>query len=133
MSGFYTSATFTIDGVAFPVEDCIFERKPEPEYGCDLSPLYAPYEVNIEIPVKGSIDDFAALIHREPPGASAVTLARRVKYGGRKGRSAWRRLLKRAPSVELDTGLVRLRGRAVTLDETEIMVQMSGRSGRGRR
>jgi len=125
----WSDVTFTIDGQPISFTNAEWSCKAEPE----RAPLVSKtYEATIETTIPGSPPDFAALF-REPPGASAATLAKRVKYGGRKGRSAWRRLLKRAPEVVLSTGLVRLRGRAAMLDETEILVRMSGRSGRGRR
>lgn len=57
------------------------------------------------------------------PGASDATLARRVRYGGRKGRSALKRLFAKASPVEISAGDLRIRGRAVFLNDGEMVFQ----------
>ena len=63
-----------------------------------------------------------ALFPRAPAGASHATLVKRMRYGGRKGRSARRRLMARALPIVLTTGYLRYRGRAAFLDETEAVM-----------
>lgn len=62
------------------------------------------------------------LLPAEPAGASHETLVKRMRYGGRKGRSARRRLLAKALPIDLMTERLRYRGRATFLDETEALV-----------
>lgn len=60
-------------------------------------------------------------------GASHTTLVRRVGYGGRKGRSALRRLFERALPIFFTTNEgARLRGCAVSMSETDFAVRLHG-------
>lgn len=104
-----------------------YEREPEPQYGFNLHDLLpdlpTSISVDTEVPIEG-LDAFVELLKpREPPGASPSILARRVKYGGRKGRRALRRLYQRTPSIEMTVGAFLLRGRMVMLDEQTIAVR----------
>lgn len=126
----YSYASFTIDGEDVPLSELsdLKYRERVPDYGCDLTSLRLPsYTVTAEctVPMK-SFEAFASMFRREPPGASALTLARRVKYGGRKGRSALRRLFKRALPIEMSMANgTRFHGKAVVLDETEMRVRLT--------
>lgn len=88
----YTAAKFMCGGVELPmrkidlaVVDTVVYRKTLGSYSVDLT-------LNVEAKSKASAFDFLLLTHR---GATNETLAKRVVYGGRKGRSAMRRLLDR--------------------------------------
>ena len=61
-----------------------------------VAPVPPPcYEASCEMTVPASsVQDLLDAIFPRPKGASDATLARRVSYGGRKGRSAMRRLLR---------------------------------------
>jgi len=81
----------TLCGERFSVTDLTIGRK-------DLSEVEAfspkKYEATFETTISG--EGYQALVDALTPpqrGPTDVTLARRVVYGGRKGRSAWRRLL----------------------------------------
>lgn len=135
-----TVTRFTFNGVDVPVDSVTYGRRCRDDddsvdafayaYGCDLFSLErrepATYTVEATIPMRGGWDDFAKLVHPQPFGASPATLARRVKYGGRKGRSAIRRLFARALPVEMATEYLRFRGRAVMLDESEMRIRLYG-------
>lgn len=130
---------FTLNGIEFPMvmSDVEYSRADlDLGYGMDLHVLRMPSEpftFETSIPISG-FESFAALLRNDPPGASATTLARRVRYGGRKGRSAMRRLFARAVPTELATSDgMRFRGRMVMVNETEMRMRMSQRSGRGKR
>lgn len=117
--------SLTIGGVRYDAPSS-YEVKREPDYGCDFSSLRKePTEISVEcsVPVE-SMGDFAMLLPREPAGASHATLVRRVHYGGRKGRSALRRLFAKALPIEMTTEFLRFEGSAVLLDETEMRVRL---------
>lgn len=121
--------TMTIDGVEVPFTSFNYQRR-EPDYGFDLRSVLAPASFSFEttIPMKDGLEGFASLFRREPVGASYATLARRVRYGGRKGRSAMRRLFARALPIELSTADGdRFVGRAVMLDETQMILRARSR------
>lgn len=124
----WSDISFTIDGHPIDV-DMTYEAKPEPEYGMDLS-VFSVFrqqacEATAECTIPmASFDAFASLFHREPVGASHATLAKRVRYGGRKGRSARRRLFARALPLEMTSAHGTFRGKGIMLDETEMIVRM---------
>lgn len=127
----WSDAEITIGGVKMPAGEIFYGWNREPDYGVDMSSFY-PSEVTFETTVAVDIEAFAGLFPRKPHGASELTLAKRVKYGGRKGRSALRRLLGSALPIELTTvdwPPVRMHGKAVFLSEREIMIEMRGRRG----
>ena len=78
------------------------------------------YSATADMIVPAATFDF--LFPREPAGASHATLVKRMRYGGRKGRSARRRLLARALPMNLNAGHLRYRGKATFLDEGEILM-----------
>lgn len=122
-------SSISIGGVVVDgITDLSWSRK-EPDYGCDLSSLRGePISVTAECKIPGTLEAFARLFRKEPPGASANTLARRVRYGGRKGRRALERLFDRALPIVFTTDLgVSLHGRAVIIDPENIHVRLRGR------
>lgn len=121
----YSAMSVTIDGKPIDAIDIDY-RSIEPEYGTSLFSLVRrePCSASIECTVPmSSVADFASLFRSEPVGASYATLARRVTYGGRKGRSAMRRLLKRALPINVRTEQAWFRGRAVMLNDTEMLIR----------
>ncbi len=93
----WTNVTFTLGGAPFPVEHVAFTRKPyDPKTNAiDIVGLHPKYEAKGEFTCTLDATAGWGLLNLWPPlprGASNMTLARRMKYGGRKGRSAWRRL-----------------------------------------
>jgi hypothetical protein len=101
----YDSCYVTIDGepIGTPVDAVRVET--HASYGVDMSAFRPePLNVSIEctVPLDGRLDEFASLYRREPPGASYATLARRARYGGRKGRRALQRMLARVLPIEVE-------------------------------
>lgn len=99
----YNDATFTIDGVPFATGMVTAPRAKadEPMRPADLHAiateiLHGPsvsYEAHGTMEIGGdALDSLIALLKPRETGASNMTLARRVGFGGRKGRSALRRL-----------------------------------------
>ncbi len=125
--------SFTFNGISVPITDADYRFKTsdvEPGYGLDTFSLIRrePTTISVEatIPIAGGWDAFAKLIRNDPPGASSRTLARRVGYGGRKGRSALRRLFARALPVAMATDRARFHGRAVMVSETDMRIRLRG-------
>lgn len=83
--------------------------------------------VSCIVPAASVIPLDQLMFPREPAGASHETLVKRLRYGGRKGRSARRRLLARGLNVMLNTGRHRVRGRAAMLDGNEILMKVKRR------
>jgi hypothetical protein len=119
-----SDVSLTLDGVRYDGPQSI-EYREEPEYGFDVSSLIRKPSVtaSVEFTMPGALEAFAGLFKREPVGASMETLVRRVRYGGRKGRSAMRRLFARALPIEMTSGISRFRGKAVFLEDGEIQVR----------
>jgi hypothetical protein len=131
----YDRISLTIDGRTYeqPAEISV-ERTARADYGCDLRALRRePTSVSIECTVPlTSPGDFAELFGRpEPPGASYTTLARRARYGGRKGRRALQRMLARALPIELawSPWSPRFVGRCVMVGD-EVVIKASSRGRR---
>ena len=130
MANVYDFVSVTIDGKRYDkvLDKVEVTRESHGAYGCDLRGLMRPPPTDITIEVTVPIEGphaFAALFQQEPAGASAQTLAKRVRYGGRKGRSAMRRLLARAAPVEFAMGPaeLRFRGRCTMINEGEVVVR----------
>jgi len=137
MTQFYENAFVMIDGkrIGPGAAQVSLTRESHGDFGVDMSPFYAermegmqkaakPVTIECSVPIAGP-EDFAALFHREPAGASGETLAKRAKYGGRKGRRALRRMLARALPVEIEFGprpYQRMRGKYVMVGE-EILIK----------
>ncbi len=120
--------SFTFNGIDVPIVDVNY--CPEPSFGVDLGYLRcASQTVSFEttIPYAGGFAAFAEMLRNDPPGASPKTLVRRVAYGGRKGRSALRRLFARALPIEIATEHMRMRGRCVMLSEVDLHIKASSR------
>lgn len=122
----YSATSFTVNGEPIDAINIDY-RSRDPNYGIDMSMFRQAScvaSIDCTIPL-GSIENFGLLFHRQPAGASYATLARRVKYGGRKGRSAMRRLLHKALPINVRTKHAWFRGRAVMLNETEMLIKAS--------
>ncbi len=94
----YSDVSFTLDGVPFPAESVSITRKTSTSQAVDwVSRGQQTYEASCTVDLApGAFEALvAALTPRQPPGASIGTLAKRALYGGRKGRSAYRRILAR--------------------------------------
>lgn len=122
----WSDVSFTLNGDPFPMTSGVYSSKSE--YGFDTKAfLPEKYEVNVTVPVKLDELTLAGLFGGAPMGASHKTLVRRVGYGGRKGRSALRRLFERALPIFFTTNEgARLRGRAVSMSETDFEVRLHG-------
>lgn len=144
MTQFYDNVFVMIDGkpIGPGGEQVTLTRESRGEYGVDMSPFYAermegmqkakPVTIECSVPISGP-EDFAALFHREPPGASMQTLAKRAKYGGRKGRRAMRRMLDRALPTDIQFGphwWQRMRGKIVMIGEEIVIKAHVPRRGR---
>lgn len=113
--------SFSIDGHDIPISGASYNyRAPD---GDDLPMLRREATAEYTIP----LDSFAfssLFFKREPSGASQATLVRRLRYGGRKGRSARRRLLAMALPIEIAYAHGKMHGRGIMLDETEMLVRL---------
>lgn len=85
MTEFYSAGVVTIGGVEFGEPDG------ESTFGLLLGRHGSTTATAAMMVARESFDRLLLLLTRTR-GASEATLARRVLYGGRKGRSAWRRL-----------------------------------------
>ncbi len=87
----WTDLRITLGGEPFPVEHVTFERKP-------LNPMpigrveRGEYTFEASMLMSGASNFLENFFPLPPKGATNMTLAKRVSYGGRKGRSALRRL-----------------------------------------
>lgn len=87
----WTDMRITLGGEPFPVEHVTYERKP-------LNPMpigrieRGEYTVEASMLMSGASNFLENFFPPPPKGATNMTLAKRVSYGGRKGRSALRRL-----------------------------------------
>lgn len=116
--------SFSLNGQDFPVGEVSVERRPLADDAIIARASTGTYEVNVSASVPSSSFDFSAFMPRRH-GASDETLVRRVRYGGRKGRAALRRLFKRAAAVQMAYGPVLVWGRCVFLDTDEMVFRMS--------
>lgn len=121
--------SFTIDGVDYAMRDVTIEQEqvgilPHAEIPPPPPRMFegvATMHVH-----KGGIDKFLEALSPKPKGASFNTLVNRLKYGGRKGRSAWRRLWKHhsMPVKAFTPNMLVWRGRCLVLDPYEIHAEL---------
>lgn len=104
MTPFYgADVRITLGGVEYPASIVRIEREATPkEIASGFADDDVPTEVKhrpivyeasgtIDVP-RANLERLRDLLFPRTAGASDSTLARRIHYGGRKGRSAWRRL-----------------------------------------
>ncbi len=117
--------SFTLDGVEFSgVSSLVFtsrERVPE------IVPTPRAWRVTCSATF-AMTDGWRALLDAllppEPAGASHATLVRRLWYGGRKARSARRRLLARGAAIVMTTASgARVRGQAAIVSENTMIMR----------
>ncbi len=92
--------SLTIDGVPFAVEAISYKHAAPPEGAATdlLRGASGSFEVTMDLEGEAAEEFWSAIASLVPPprflNASYPTLARRWAYGGRKGRSAFRRLVR---------------------------------------
>lgn len=124
MSTMWESVSFSLNGQDFPMGEVSVGRRPLADEDVLARSSFGTYEVNVSAVVPSAAFDFTALMPRRP-GASDESLVRRVRYGGRKGRSALRRLFRQSAPVQMAYGPVLVWGRCVMLEPGEMVFRMN--------